>query len=251
MRRSFSRYTSKRRTGVRRTLSKRYSPSSRFTAGRTSRLGPVKRGHVGVREAKVIDSLIVPTGIPSSNATALNCKNFPIQGSALYQRIGSKISMQSLQIRGNVYLPGTTAVASNVLESDIRFVVVYDKQTNGAAPLWSDVFADLPASGTLASSSLSHVNPYNRDRFVILYDTVKHYPGTIITTGASPGYNPTATETALHINVNLRGLETMYKATAGSVADISTGGLFVGYLTNGTASSYLIEYDFRLNYEDY
>ena len=46
-------------------------------------------------------------------------------------RIGSKINMTSLDVKFNIIWPGNQAVAS---PSQVRTVIVYDKQANAAAP---------------------------------------------------------------------------------------------------------------------
>lgn len=78
------------------------------------------------------------------------------------QRVGSKITMSSLQIRANALWPGGQVTNS---PSQVRYLVVYDKQANAAAPSRSDVFAD----GTLWNSP---INLTNQERFVILADVL-------------------------------------------------------------------------------
>ena len=77
-------------------------------------------------------------------------------------RIGSKINMTSLDVKFNIIWPGNQAVAS---PSQVRTVIVYDKQANAAAPSRGDVFAD----GTLWNSPR---NLFNQDRFIILADEI-------------------------------------------------------------------------------
>ena len=77
-------------------------------------------------------------------------------------RIGSKINMTSLMLSSTSYGLGNQAVAS---PSQVRTVIVYDKQANAAAPSRGDVFAD----GTLWNSPR---NLFNQDRFIILADEI-------------------------------------------------------------------------------
>lgn len=77
-------------------------------------------------------------------------------------RIGSKINMTSMDVKLNILWPGNQAVSS---PSQIRTVIVYDKQANAAAPSRTDVFQD----GTLWNSPK---NIFNQDRFIILADEI-------------------------------------------------------------------------------
>lgn len=77
-------------------------------------------------------------------------------------RIGAKINMTSLDVKFNILWPGNQAVNS---PSQIRTVIVYDKQANAAAPSRSDVFQD----GVYWNSPK---NIFNQDRFIILADEI-------------------------------------------------------------------------------
>jgi len=78
-------------------------------------------------------------------------------------RIGAKISMKSLQLRCNSIMSATLGTSPG--PSAVRYVVIYDKQSNAAAPSRSDVFTD----GTLWNSPL---NLFNQDRFICLVDQI-------------------------------------------------------------------------------
>jgi len=82
-------------------------------------------------------------------------------GTGAGARIGAKISMKSLQIRANSVLSATLGTSPG--PTCVRYVVIYDKQSNAAAPSRSDVFTD----GTLWNSPISI---YNQDRFIVLAD---------------------------------------------------------------------------------
>lgn len=79
-------------------------------------------------------------------------------GSTVFDRIGNKVAMRSLELRVRYSLE---IITTNILA---RFVVVYDKNSNTAAPTWTQVFD----AATIESQRL--VN--NRSRFTILMDKV-------------------------------------------------------------------------------
>lgn len=82
-----------------------------------------------------------------------------IQGIDQTNRIGRQTTIRSAQIRVQ------TVTQAGTTPSQIRYVVVYDKQTNGAVPLKTDVFAG-------SANFLSHYNLDNSDRFIILLDKI-------------------------------------------------------------------------------
>ena len=89
----------------------------------------------------------------------------------------------------------------------LRFKVVYDKQTNGAAPSILGVFA--------VDNFYSHNNLANADRFITLFD---HITDPLCVQG----------------NLNSAGklskklsLETVFSGTAGTVASIASGSIYL------------------------
>lgn len=179
------------------------------------------RGVGGMRvEKKVID--INSTGYNIENTgTQLQLLNGCVAGSQNYNRIGRKINLKSLQIHGRINVADQTVAAGVTC----RLLIVFDKQTNGAAPAYSDIIKSQNISGTTSSTIFDMINLDNRDRFEIIRDL--YY-----TTG---GIDTTATQTwatsPLIINVNiyvkLGNRETVYNAgTAGTVGDIQSGSLY-------------------------
>jgi len=77
-------------------------------------------------------------------------------------RVGLKVRMSSLKIRANILWNGGQTTNA---PSQVRFVVVWDKQSNGALAARGDVFAD-------ATYFTSPINLTNAERFVVLIDEV-------------------------------------------------------------------------------
>jgi len=137
------------------------------------------------KEKKVIDlvaavyAFTIPTAPPTP--TLLNgC----IAGSQNYNRIGRKINMKSLQFRGMIAAATVATAADDQL---CRIVIVYDKQSNGAAPTWANVVQSQSIAGTTSSATSDMVNLDNRDRFTIVRD--KFFP--------MAAQVPTATQAAM------------------------------------------------------
>jgi hypothetical protein len=149
-----------------------------------------------------------PYGTPFAGMTELNDIQ---QGAAFYNRIGSKVCMTSIMVRFNLLASATTVLSS------VRYAIVYDRQCNGAFPAITDIFG---VNGATAANN-SGVNLTNRGRFLILRDKAV----TI---------DPAS---ALSVDVEeyckLTQLEAEFKASGGTIGDITTGAF---YLVCGTVN---------------
>lgn len=136
------------------------------------------------------------------------------QGTTVAQRIGNKIIMKSLLLRTSIYAPNTYI-------GEVRCLVVYDRQPNGAFPALQDLLYNQPAG---ALTNYSSVNIANKSRFLILRDKF---------------YNMDAAQSLVHqVQFYIKGRwETEYGASSGPpgvIGDQRTGALyFVAYVTYG------------------
>jgi len=92
---------------------------------------------------------------------------FPLQmGTRLYQRVGRQITMVSLQMRAQL-TPQQTP--STVYPADyLRFVIVYDRQSQLGITSVVDMRMDTFADGTTTSDSFSGINMGWKDRFLVI-----------------------------------------------------------------------------------
>lgn len=155
-------------------------------------------------EIKFIDvniNLTMPLGAATFSAAQL--LNGCVQGTEATQRVGRRINLKSLYMRYTGELNATTTGSS-----PYRVLVVYDKQTNAAAPLITDVL--------LADSFHAPNNLSNRDRFVTLVD---HVTVTMDNDG------PSTVADVIYRKINL---ETMFNTgNAGTVGDITSGSIYI------------------------
>lgn len=191
-------------------------------------------------ERKVID--INNNIFAFSAGPATNLLNGCIAGSQNFNRIGRKIMLKTLQVRGHIQ----AATDGTATEGLCRMIIFYDKQTNGAAPAHTDVVKSQNISGATASTVFDMFNLDNRDRFVILRD--RAYSMSNQSTVATQTVAGTTTDQLIEEYVPIN-METIYNAgTAGTVGDITTGGLFVIFLSNN--ASYQFSGAFRLRFQD-
>lgn len=214
-------------------------------------------------ELKSVDTTAQVYAFNSAGAVAAAPLNVPVSGAAFYQRIGNKISMKSLQLRGEILPSGANAAA--VSEQTARIIVYYDRQANGAAPTVADVLTSTMSNGSTASTAIDFININNRDRFAILMDQQVLLAALGIN-GASAASSATVaidinnnangTQGQFNINrfIKLKGLETVFKASAGNIGDISAGAIGVLTISTGdvnATSAWQLIMSSRLRYYDY
>ena len=198
-------------------------------------------------ELKSVDNpgnstLFKTSGVPPTGLLL----NGVAQGAAMYQRVGNKIQMKGLQIRGNLLN------AATCVEGCLRMVIVYDRQPNGALATWNTVFQMRDSAGTTSSNTFAMINVDQRERFVILRDKFWHAPSVTYTGGVQtngPSY-PTDSEWDVDEYIKLKGLKCTFQGDTSGIASISTGSILMFLCVNGTNDSYSLSWNTRLRYYD-
>lgn len=152
------------------------------------------------------------------------------QGDDFNNRTGRKITMKSIYIRGFV-APADDSSGPNLA----RLIVFYDSQSNGTTPTITQVLT--------ASSSVSHLNLDNRDRFKILHDS-QYVQGHIDNTATqsfaqSPGPHPIK----VYIRIPKAYQNTTYNNTGATAGVVATGGLWmltIGYNVTSLDSNFIV-----------
>lgn len=135
------------------------------------------------------------------------------EGTSVSQRIGRKICMKSVQVRGLIdpVDGATTATLARVM-------LIWDKQVNGVTATIAEILS--------AATANSYMNLDNRERFVVLMD--KHYSIGAFSNVATTAY--AQSPTVAHINKYKKipaGSFTIYDGTGAGIADINTGALYL------------------------
>lgn len=167
--------------------------------------------------------------------SGLTCVNEIRQGTAFYERIGSKVQVKSVDCRFSIVQsnPATSSNEAGV----IRCMLIYDRQCNGSFPAFTDIFSSANVAGVGYTNS--GVNMTNRDRFVILADQMEQI---------DPGGSLSK---AVKLFRNVR-LETQYKLNGGTVGDIATGAIYFAIWAGTTisVSAYIADFSCRIRYYD-
>ncbi len=160
---------------------------------------------------KAVSSRIAPELKAVDTAVSLNCDttgailllNGVAPGTALNERVGRQIMMDRLSYR----LQGTVTAATGV-DQFHRFMIVLDRQPNGAA---------LAINNVILGGVTSQVDLSNQKRFKILHDE-RYY----LNASGEPGSG-----TVYGGDIGLRTRVQYNSGTAGTVADIATNSLYL------------------------
>lgn len=176
-------------------------------------------------EKKVND---LDTNIYQVNTTGLfTLLALPQLGSDFNQRIGRKITLKSVYIKGRVQIEnaGSLSAAASVSQQ-CRFIILVDYQPNAAAPAVTDLL--------VSATPASQLNLNNRDRFRILCD--KEYyldPFLIPAVGSAIYMNRTG---QLLKKFKVLNEEMIFNGTnGGTIADITTGALYMFWIGSAAA----------------
>jgi len=185
----------------------------------------------------VIDRIVPTVGTTFSGAMVdpgtQNCLFTPITGAEMYNRISRKVYVKKISISGRVTLPALSNLTTiDVLNPMVvRVILCIDKQTNGAAPTYSDIIKSQNISGTTSSKYTDMINLDNRDRFEILRDMFIQVGKQIDT--ATQAYAIGNNPVTIDEYIRLGNRETVYNAgSAGTVGDITSGALYVFMISN-------------------
>jgi len=128
----------------------------------------VRQGELkGVDTSLALSPVIATT---NTNASAFTINLIP-PGTASYNRVGRKTYPSSLRLFGEAfYTYGVAATTANVAGSQLRMVVVWDKQPGGAVPAFDTIFGHTLQDGTEACVFTDPLRFDNTDRFHVIRD---------------------------------------------------------------------------------
>lgn len=145
--------------------------------------------------------------------------------------------MKYLKINGVAnYTYSIEGTTSNIVDSVLRMVIVYDNQPSGVQPTFDTIFGYTPQSGTEASSIYAPRKFDNMKRFKVLLDKrIKANPDLQPATGGSQ--NLVKESYPIDTYLKLNNLETIYSGQTDpqTIADISSGALYIYWRANNSS----------------
>lgn len=180
-----------------------------------------------IAQLHIFDTNIALNSIVASAGTVVGTTlNACIEGIDTYHRIGKRIGMKYLHVKG--YIQPTNA---STVDDIGRMMIVYDKQPNQASVNLGNVITDSNAGG--GSIGLSHRNASTLSRFTVLKDEMWYLPRATAVQAVVSNSNPNPVQSQFVINwfLPLKGRETEYVANAGTYTDITVGALQMYFFT--------------------
>lgn len=160
-------------------------------------------------EKKNIDVTTTSQVVAAQATAQVLLLNGCAQGTTALTRLGRRITMKSLYWMWDGSMAATSAGAS-----PLRLLIVYDKQTNGAAPAATDI---------LVADAIGYPNNLsNSRRFVTLFDELIECVGA---SGPSAWFRKGYKKLNLNVEFNT--------GSAGTVADITSGSVYALIYQNG------------------
>lgn len=149
----------------------------------------------------------------------------PTLGSDFNNRIGRKVLLKSVYVRGRVVTETASAgTEAFVPAQQTRMILFIDMQPNGAAPAVTDLLVE-----ALPSSQL---NLNNRDRFKILTDRTYCFDPYYVDSSTATETFASAPNQIYNVKKYKKlNLEMIFNATnGGTIADINSGALYMFWI---------------------
>lgn len=181
-----------------------------------------------------------------------DCLNSPTVGNNQNQRIGRKITMKNLTVKGVIQWNWNKASGDPTTLPPVMIAIILDKQNNSAAALTSqEVFTN---PGTLAALVCNPLrNLEYTSRYQVLWKKV--YAGQVTSTEVVnvPGtYASAGVITPFSAYINLKNLQVLFNAENGNSTDITDNAIhIVAFSDHGTNSGEIdvdISYHSRLRF---
>ena len=159
-------------------------------------------------------------------------------------RIGRKIIVSSLSMRGNIAFGSTATIGD--MDQYIRIIVFVDKQANGAAATMADVVSTAGVVDVDAFRNLSNIG-----RFQILYDRTKRMWVDAVGQTAAGTFTsvPQSYPWAFHKRVNIP-IEFDSSAATGAITTITSNNIGVMTICSAAAVAPSVGYTARIRFRD-
>lgn len=211
-------------------------------------------GPFGVSESKYFDLEQTATAVAESTdwtgtALAAGTIALPTSGSGISQRVGNKIAIYKIAIRGIIR---TVAETTNVAfpPPANRLILFVDQQTNGIA-VGPEVLMDAPTTATVADTFVSMQNIDNFGRFRVLRDMVIKPISTTDVNVSATSSSSANSDMPFKMTIRFRKpLIVKFRASAGTIGDIVDNSIHLLAQKSGTGYTSNITFRTRTYYKD-
>jgi len=203
------------------------------------------------QETKFYDSWRTGFVAESVNMTGMEfdpvvgCVSAPSQGDGAQQRNGDRITLKSVQIKGNIYVTNNFQANRPANQSRAMVALVWDKQSNGAQLNSEDVFTNPTGGGNIATMPLRQME-YS-SRFTVLKTwEVDLTPVSLSQNGANWAWNARSASFECFLPLSL---VVNFSAPAEGVASCVDNSLHLIVNSNGTNTRTACYYLSRIRFE--
>lgn len=203
----------------------------------------------GVLEKKYHEFHQGPTAKTSGQVVTHQLSLIP-QGDTAVKRVGRKAILHNINFRMEVAAGEVTQVASAIVSHlDFRVALILDKQCNGAAAAFADVFDT--TTNSIITRAYQRLD--NQNRFQVLYDKrfalnlseVAQVDATITAGTCKPMYGSRVIQKALKVKIPLE-FETA--TTSGALTTLRSNNVYI-YVTS-TNGAWVYNLSTRLRFTD-
>lgn len=221
---------------------------------------PRTAGWVGHGEMKYFDTGYGATAIPaltttwaSSNADPTTFLTLcdPVKGAGISERVGRKIHIRYIKIKGYVASSAQTLQSGGDGASSIRFILFQDEQTN-AAQAAGTVLMDGQPNGGQTINSFQNLDSLGRFRVLKDKRWTLGNPTIANDTGGTGGIVQSGRKIHFKVNHHFRKPVTVnFNATnGGTIADITDNSFHILCATDDVSMVPTLTYSCRVGYKD-
>lgn len=179
--------------------------------------------HRGMKVEKKVNDIATATYQVNTTGVFTLLAN-PALGSDFNNRVGRKIRLRSLYIRGFVATQNSLdAGFAGTQSQQMRMILLLDLQPNGAVPATADLL--------VTANTQSHLNLNNRDRFVILKDETYVFDPYFASNTATQSFASMSNQIKDIKCYKKLNSEMVFNGTnGGTIADINSGALYMFWI---------------------
>jgi len=220
---------------------------------------PRTRGVYGSGEMKYFDSTLASVAIQEKSTdwtgteldpTTLNTLFAPSEGAAINQRIGRKVNVHKIKIRGVIFHDVAADQADAIPNPLIRVILYKDCQTNATQTQGEEVMNNDGATITVLMSNFQ--NPANFGRFQVLKDRVYQSRTIVMGTDGASTNSIAAGDIPFKMNIRYKvPVQVHFNATnGGTVADIVDNSWHIIATKSGTGFASSMSYCCRVCFKE-
>lgn len=210
-------------------------------------------------ESKYFDSLLSAQAIAEATTwtgteldpATLNTLFAPSQGDDINQRVGRKVSVYKIALRGVIRFTSLADQADVLSNEAVRLILFMDKHTNSAQAQGEQLMA-IPATMTSETAFSSFQNLENLGRFRVLKDNI-YYPSDVVSGTDGTNTNSLAANAVpFKMTVKFKTpVIVRYNASENnSVADVVDNSFHLLGIKSGASGAHTITYVCRTYYKD-